>query len=116
MIGETWTYVRSDPSVEWWEDYGVSTNDAEILELSNYFENFLNTTINTSLGESWSINKTDEFTKTFVLNFANNDNYNQFLYLFKNDEKLIRHSDSIYTYCKRVGILENSERSDTNNT
>jgi hypothetical protein len=116
MIGETWTYVRSDPSIEWWEDYGVRTNDTEILELSNYFKNFLNTTINTSLGESWSLSETDAFTKTLVLNFANDDNYNQFLYLFKNDEKLVRHSELISSYSGEVGILENSERPNTNNT
>jgi hypothetical protein len=110
MIGETWTWTRPNTSVEWWDDYGIRTNNTQIRDLSNYFENFLNTIIDTNSGESWSLSETDTFTKTFVMSFANYENYNQFQQNWQTDEKLVEFARLIDLYNSEVGITETQER------
>ena len=110
MIGESWTWTRPDPSVEWWEDYGIRTNNTQIIELSNYFENFLNSTIDTSLGESWSLTQTDTLTKTLTMSFANHENYNQFQQHWRTNEELVEFARLIDLYNAEMGITENWER------
>lgn len=106
MIGEIWTYVRPNPTIEWWEDYGVRTNNTQIIEFDNYWRNFLNSSVDTNLGESWSLEITNPTTKTFTIQFANNENYESFMQRYRSDPKIHELVDALHSYCNEFNITE----------
>ena len=103
MVRHTYTYVRPNTSVLWWEDEGRESGIQEIITLFEYHLNFFNNVIDTAAGERWSLVDTDELTKVFTIE-CSQERLTQIMDTFAQDNNLVSLRYLNDDYNNKVGI------------